>query len=66
MCCTYELEFIASSHYLALVSCAHSKKLDYKQVEFENELSDVLILPDRNVNALREFTDFLNILGVVS
>ena len=66
MCCTDKDELLVACHLGASLACADAKELHDKQVQLEDELADVLILPHTLVDFGGELTDFHDVRGLVS
>lgn len=57
--------FISCFHLRAYLGSANTLKLDDKEVKFQNELSNMFILPEALISLRWCFTDFLNVSWIV-
>ena len=62
--CTQKHVILACSHLLTFIARAHAKQLHHKEVQLEDKLPDMFVLPNGDVHTLRQLTDFLYVLRV--
>ena len=61
-----EYEVLICCHLWACLACADSEQLYDQQIQLQDELSNMLILPNAFIDWIRKFADFLNVSWVRS